>query len=381
MATVKGDVHDIGKNIVGVVLPVQQLRGGRPRRDGARAEDPRHAKRGRRRHHRALRADHPSLDEMVNVAREMERQGFDIPLLIGGATTSRAHTAVKIDAAVPRARGLGEGRLPRCRWRRAALDDRGRPCSPRCRPTTTRSASGTPPSSERPMRDAGAPAPTDAVDWDGYAAAAARCSRPAPRSPSFRAAPLEGFPPRRAARVHRLAAVLQRLGDEGPYPDILNNPIRARPRASCSTTRRRCSTGRRGEVAHRERGRRAAVPGQRGRRRHRGLRRRVPHRGATTLHNLRQQGEHREGVPNRSLADYVAPKETGLADYVGAFAVTAGLGIQELVASSRPRTTTTARSCWSRSPTGWPRRSPSGCTSGCARAVGLRRRRAPDNER
>ena len=50
-----------------------------------------------------------------------------------------------------------------------------------------------------------------------------------------------------------------------------------------------------------------------------------------TLHNLRQQSEHREGVPNRSLADFVAPKETGLADYVGAFAVTAGLGSQDKI--------------------------------------------------
>jgi 5-methyltetrahydrofolate--homocysteine methyltransferase len=49
----------------------------------------------------------------------------------------------------------------------------------------------------------------------------------------------------------------------------------------------------------------------------------------TTLRNLRQQGEHREGIPNRSLGDFVAPKETGLADFVGAFAVTAGLGSQE----------------------------------------------------
>jgi 5-methyltetrahydrofolate--homocysteine methyltransferase len=48
----------------------------------------------------------------------------------------------------------------------------------------------------------------------------------------------------------------------------------------------------------------------------------------TTLHNLRQQGEHRDGIPNRSLGDFIAPKETGLADYVGAFAVTAGLGSQ-----------------------------------------------------
>src|SRR5689334_3489445 len=99
MATVKGDVHDIGKNIVGVVLqcnnydvvdlgvmvPVQKIL------DAAREE----------------KADviglsgliTPSLDEMVNVATEMKRQGFEVPLLIGGATTSRAHTAVKIDQA------------------------------------------------------------------------------------------------------------------------------------------------------------------------------------------------------------------------------------------------------------------------------------------
>ncbi len=97
MATVKGDVHDIGKNIVGVVLqcngyevidlgvmtPTQKIL------DAAREH----------------KADiiglsgliTPSLDEMVHVASEMERQGFDIPLMIGGATTSRVHTAVKID--------------------------------------------------------------------------------------------------------------------------------------------------------------------------------------------------------------------------------------------------------------------------------------------
>lgn len=97
MATVKGDVHDIGKNIVGVVLqcnnydvidlgvmvPAQKIL------DTAKEKG----------------ADiiglsgliTPSLDEMVRVAGEMERQGFTIPLLIGGATTSRAHTAVKVD--------------------------------------------------------------------------------------------------------------------------------------------------------------------------------------------------------------------------------------------------------------------------------------------
>ncbi len=101
MATVKGDVHDIGKNIVGVVLqcnnynvidlgvmvPAQKIL------DAAKEHD----------------ADviglsgliTPSLDEMVNFAVEMERQGLEIPLLIGGATTSRAHTAVKVAPRVP----------------------------------------------------------------------------------------------------------------------------------------------------------------------------------------------------------------------------------------------------------------------------------------
>ena len=91
----------------------------------------------------------------------------------------------------------------------------------------------------------------------------------------------------------------------------------------------------------------------------------------TTLHNLRQQGEHREGVPNRSLGDFVAPRETGLPDHVGAFAVTAGLGRPgpHRRRSRRP-TTTTPRSCSSRSPTGSPRRSRSGCTSGSAPSSG-----------
>ena len=97
LATVKGDVHDIGKNIVGVVLgcnnydiidmgvmvPAEKIL--------AKAK--------------AIGADiiglsgliTPSLDEMVHVAKEMERQGFNLPLLIGGATTSKTHTAVKVE--------------------------------------------------------------------------------------------------------------------------------------------------------------------------------------------------------------------------------------------------------------------------------------------
>ncbi|MFG1491455.1 cobalamin-dependent protein, partial [Oceanospirillum sp. HFRX-1_2] len=97
MATVKGDVHDIGKNIVGVVLQcnnyeVVDLGVMVPAEKILQAA-------------KEHNADiiglsgliTPSLDEMVHIAKEMERQGFDIPLMIGGATTSKAHTAVKIE--------------------------------------------------------------------------------------------------------------------------------------------------------------------------------------------------------------------------------------------------------------------------------------------
>src|ERR1700750_3430860 len=96
LATVKGDVHDIGKNIVGVVLACNNY-------DvidmGVMVSCEKILERAK-----AEKADliglsgliTPSLDEMAHVAREMERQGFKLPLLIGGATTSRAHTAVKI---------------------------------------------------------------------------------------------------------------------------------------------------------------------------------------------------------------------------------------------------------------------------------------------
>src|SRR5207302_6860824 len=96
MATVKGDVHDIGKNIVGVVLgcnnyEVIDL--------GVMVSSEKILQTARERKVNLIGLSGlitPSLDEMVHVAKEMERQGFELPLLIGGATTSKAHTAVKI---------------------------------------------------------------------------------------------------------------------------------------------------------------------------------------------------------------------------------------------------------------------------------------------
>lgn len=97
MATVKGDVHDIGKNIVGVVL---QCNNYEVIDLGVMVAAETILKAAREHHVDMIGLSGlitPSLDEMVHVAKEMQRQGFDMPLLIGGATTSRAHTAVKIE--------------------------------------------------------------------------------------------------------------------------------------------------------------------------------------------------------------------------------------------------------------------------------------------
>src|SRR6185436_533881 len=96
MATVKGDVHDIGKNIVGVVL---QCNGYEVEDLGVMVSAARILETAREKKADIIGLSGlitPSLDEMCHVAAEMEREGFDIPLLIGGATTSRVHTAVKI---------------------------------------------------------------------------------------------------------------------------------------------------------------------------------------------------------------------------------------------------------------------------------------------
>ncbi|HEX2593439.1 MAG TPA: vitamin B12 dependent-methionine synthase activation domain-containing protein, partial [Rhizomicrobium sp.] len=102
MATVKGDVHDIGKNIVGVVL---QCNGYEVIDLGVMTPTQKILDAARENKANIIGLSGlitPSLDEMVHVANEMERQGFDIPLLIGGATTSKVHTAVKINPGYTR---------------------------------------------------------------------------------------------------------------------------------------------------------------------------------------------------------------------------------------------------------------------------------------
>jgi 5-methyltetrahydrofolate--homocysteine methyltransferase len=321
MATVKGDVHDIGKNIVGVVLqcnnydvidlgvmvPAQAIL------DKAKEVD----------------ADiiglsgliTPSLEEMANFAVEMERQGLEIPLLIGGATTSRAHTAVKI---APRRSGP-------VIW--------------------VKDASRSVPVAAALLSDTQRPALLEATEAD-YAALrerhAQKGERPMLTLEKARAnrTPIEwtGYvPPKPAQEGVRVftdydLAELREYIDwqpffnawemKGKFPDILNNP------ASGEAARKLyddaqdmldklikekwlTANGVIGFFPANAVGDDIEVYTDETR-----------SEVLSTLHNLRQQGEHREGIPNRSLGDFVAPKDTGLADHVGAFAVTAGLGSQ-----------------------------------------------------
>ncbi|MBC7592808.1 MAG: methionine synthase [Kineosporiaceae bacterium] len=348
MATVKGDVHDIGKNIVGVVLqcnnydvvdlgvmvPAQKIL------DAAKSEG----------------ADviglsgliTPSLDQMVDFAAEMERQGFDIPLLIGGATTSRAHTAVKVsqkyhgpviwvkDASrsVPVVAALlSEEQRPKLlaeveadyqglRERHAAKQD-NRPMRSLEEARTNRTpidwTDYQPPRPRLLMQQAKDLCTGEACDHKGQAATQF--------VKTFTDYPLDEL-----RKYIDWQPFFNAWEMKGKFPDILNNP------ASGEAARRLWDDGQQmmdrlieekwihanGVIGFFP----ANMVGEDDVELYTDEERTDV---LATLRNLRQQGEHREGVPNRSLGDFVAPKETGLRDYVGGFAVTAGLGSTEKI--------------------------------------------------
>ena len=324
VATVKGDVHDIGKNIVAVVLqcnnfevinlgvmvPAQKIL------EVARNE----------------KADiiglsgliTPSLEEMAHVAREMKREGFTIPLLIGGATTSRVHTAVKIapnysgvvvyvpDAS--RSVGVcqsllsdelkgdyaGSMRADYEKIRAQHLAKKGQSLVPIA----------------RARRNA------HRIDWGTYVP-------PVPRligRKLFRSYDLAEL-----ARYIDWSPLFQTWDLAGSYPKILQDAqvgevargLLADARAMLDriigekwltangvfTLLPAASVGDDIEI-YADESRREPV---------------------MVWHNLRQQTEKPEDRANRCLADYIAPKDSGVRDYIGAFAVTAGIGAEERV--------------------------------------------------
>ncbi len=322
MATVKGDVHDIGKNIVGVVLacnnyevidlgvmvPASKIL------ETAKAEG----------------ADliglsgliTPSLDEMCHVAAEMERQGLDLPLMIGGATTSRVHTAVKIhpnyrrgqtvyvnDAS--RAVGVAQALMSQENKAGYIAELRGE---------------------YRKIAEAHARAQADKVRLP-LAAARANAVKPdwsgsyVPPKPAFLGSKmLEDYPIADLVEIIDWTPFFQTWELSGRFPSILDDAkVGEAARALYADARAMLEkivaekwfkasgvvgfwpANSVGDDIHVYADEARAKP-------------------VHVLHGLRQQLSKREGRFNASLSDFIAPSESGLKDYIGAFTVTAGIG-------------------------------------------------------
>jgi 5-methyltetrahydrofolate--homocysteine methyltransferase len=322
LATVKGDVHDIGKNIVGVVLacnnyevvdmgvmvPCEKIL------ERAKTE----------------KADMiglsglitPSLDEMVHVAKEMERQGFKLPLLIGGATTSRAHTAVKIaphysepvvhvlDAsrAVPVTTSLlsDDGKTEFVEKYRADYE-------------AIRKAHSAPRQPIVPLDEARKR--RTPIEWRAE-------DLPVPAFTGVRV--LDNFPLATLREFIDWSPFFHTWGLKGIYPRVLDHPEhgdQARQIYTDANALLDCIVEKNWITA-------------------RGVYGFFPANAVgddielyldckrtevrTQFHFLRQQANREGSEPCRSLADFIAPRETGLPDHIGAFAVTSGIGLKEL---------------------------------------------------
>ena len=322
LATVKGDVHDIGKNIVGVVLacnnyevidmgvmvPCEKIL------ERAKAE----------------KADMiglsglitPSLDEMVHVAREMERQGFKLPLLIGGATTSRAHTAVKIaphysepvvhilDAsrAVPVTTSLlsDEGKSAFVEQHRADYEAlRKAHSAPKLSVVSLEGARQRRTPIKWRAEDLPVPAFTGVRVLDNFPLATLR--EFIDWSPFFHTWGMKGIYPRIFEHSEHGAQARQIFSEGNALLDVIieKKLITARgvygffPASAIGDDVELYTDDTREKVLER-------------------------------FHFLRQQSNKEGAEPCRSLADFIAPNEVGLHDHIGAFAVTSGIGLKEL---------------------------------------------------
>ncbi len=329
LATVKGDVHDIGKNIVGVVL---QCNGYEIEDLGVMVPSARILETAREKNADAIGLSGlitPSLDEMCHVAAEMEREGFDIPLLIGGATTSRVHTAVKIHPNYRRGQTVYVNDASRAVGVVASLISKetrasyiGDVRNEYAKIIASHDAQRGP---QRRLTLGQARANRFAPDWANYAP-------PKPQflgvrdiscnlaelipfidwSPFFHAWEMKGrYPqllddpnagPAARALFSDAQAMLQRIRDE--------NWLSARAVYGFWP-----AEGEGDDIvvyADETRTHRIAV-----------------------LHTLRQQVARERNTPNLALADYIAPSGTRIPDHIGAFALTGGFGEDEIAARFR----------------------------------------------
>jgi 5-methyltetrahydrofolate--homocysteine methyltransferase len=325
LATVKGDVHDIGKNIVGVVL---QCNNYEVIDLGVMVPCARILETARKEQVDIIGLSGlitPSLEEMSFVAGEMQREGFTIPLLIGGATTSRVHTAVKIE---PNYKGPTVHVIDASR----AVGVAGNLRSDTLRPDyvagihaeyqDVRTQRGNRKAEERHQSIADARKNRLAVDWQAQA----------PPKPCFLGVrTLDDYPLEELVPLIDWTPFFQTWELAGHYPAILSDPLVGPAASSLFKDARELLDRIVRERLLTARGVFGFFPANsvgddielyadsaRGERK-------------TTIHTIRQQMVKPPGRPNLALADFVAPRETGVADYIGAFAVTAGVGIESLV--------------------------------------------------
>lgn len=343
MATVKGDVHDIGKNIVGVVLgcnnyEVIDLGVMVPAEDILET--------ARKEHADMVGLSGlitPSLDEMVHVAAEMERQGFRIPLLIGGATTSKVHTAVQIEPTyqgatihvkdASRSVGVVSQLLSHERQEQFTAETRAEYKKIRERRAKNRQQATLLPFSVAQQRKF-------SPDWENY--------QPPEPYLNMDTSVFNNYPLEELVDYIDWTPFFATWGLRGKFPNLLRHPDigeeanklfkDAQALLARVVEEKRFqanavvgiflanSVGEDTEILVPDHG-----PFQRRRTAPSYSMQLVPQK-TVTLHHLRQQTEQPFGRANLSLADFIAPKETGVDDYIGAFAVTTGIGVAELCA-------------------------------------------------
>jgi 5-methyltetrahydrofolate--homocysteine methyltransferase len=325
LATVKGDVHDIGKNIVGVVL---QCNNYEVIDLGVMVPSARILETARREQVDIIGLSGlitPSLEEMSFVAGELEREGFTIPLLIGGATTSRVHTAVKIE---PKYRGPTIHVIDASR----AVGVAGNLRSENLRPDyvasvkaeyqDVRSQRGSRKAEERRQSIADARRNRLAIDWSA-------AIPPVPCFTGVRA--LKDYPLEQLVPLIDWTPFFQTWELAGHYPAILEDPVVGPAARNLfrdagvlldRIVRERLlrAQGVFGFFPANSVGDDIELYADEERKQRR-----------TMIHTIRQQMVKPPGRPNLALADFVAPRESGIPDYVGAFAVTTGVGIEALV--------------------------------------------------
>ncbi len=332
MATVKGDVHDIGKNIVGVVL---QCNNYRVVDLGVMVPAERILEVAREEAADVVGLSGlitPSLDQMVHVAAEMRRLDFEVPLLVGGATTSATHTAVKIAPEYPgpvvhvldASRSVGVVSQLLDPGRRTDFAARVRADYEETRVSYARRKAGRhllPIDEARDRRFS--------QDWSTYAP-------PAPASPGTEV--FTDYPVDELRAFIDWTPFFQAWDLPGAYPalledDAVGEQARALHADALALLERIASERlleargvvglfRANTIGHDD----VEVYGD------------AEHGSLlATFRGLRQQFQKSDGRPNLCLADFVAPRESGVEDFVGAFAVTAGIGLDELCADFESR--------------------------------------------